>query len=403
MSSNCQQALDGVGVGIATSLRAVDCVANEMSGQAFGRLFAPGGAMVPALVTILTLFIAIYAILLMIGRTNLGIRALMPRMFTLGLVLTFATSWAAYQSVVWNLAIGGPDWLAGVLTGTQGSATITFADKLDVVFMAIQQASVAQQAGAAAGQGAAEISAFSPPGMMWLGTMLLLLGTVGVLVTARIALAILVGLGPIFVVMALFNGTRGLFTGWVKGVTMMALTPLFAVLGGGLMLELAIPILSALVSTPGEINPQAAVAFFLIGAVHVALMFMALKVAGTMVAGWQVFGLVPEKGEGRGGLSGLFGGGAQPAPVAAAAAPAAAGEASGGSQQRRIPAAAVMPVQAANDTGGAGTTTRETRIINQTSAGGQLSPLNPASPSRTRGIGNRFRSASNARLTEKRT
>ena len=30
------------------------------------------------------------------------------------------------------------------------------------------------------------------------------------------------------VVLALFNGTRGLFTGWLKGLTMMALAPLFA-------------------------------------------------------------------------------------------------------------------------------------------------------------------------------
>ena len=52
-------------------------------------------------------------------------------------------------------------------------------------------------------------------------------------------------LGPIFVVLALFPGTRGLFVGWLKGVVLMALAPLFAVLGGSLMLELAVPVLSA--------------------------------------------------------------------------------------------------------------------------------------------------------------
>ncbi|MBD3728989.1 MAG: type IV secretion system protein [Sphingomonadales bacterium] len=394
---SCQQALDGVGVGIANSLRAVDCVANEMSGQAFGRIFAPGGAMVPVLVTLLTLFVAGYAVLLLMGRTNLGIRALMPRMFTLGLVLTFATSWAAYQGVVWNLAIGAPDWLASLLTGTQGSATITFADKLDVVFMAIQQASEAQQAGNAGGP---EISAFSPPGLMWLGTMLLLLGTVGVLVTARIALAVLVGLGPIFVVMALFNGTRGLFTGWVKGVTMMALTPLFAVLGGGLMLELTVPVLSALVATPGQINPQAAVAFFLIGAVHVALMIMVLKVAGTMVSGWTVFGMVPDRSEASSG--GSFGSGAAGTGVPMMVQPAAT-EPQAPAPTRRIPVAAIPAISAANDTGGAGGggVRRETRIVQGASSPGQTGSLSQ-STSRARGIGSRFRSASSSRLLEKK-
>ena len=67
---------------------------------------------------------------------------------------------------------------------------------------------------------------------MWLSALLLLLGTVGVLVTARIALAVLLAVGPVFVVLALFPGTRGLFAGWLRGVVLTAVTPLFAVLGG---------------------------------------------------------------------------------------------------------------------------------------------------------------------------
>ena len=68
-----------------------------------------------------------------------------------------------------------------------------------------------------------------------------------------------------------------------------------AVLGGSVMLELAVPILGALTATPGQVDAQAGMAFFMIGAVHVALMVLVLKVAGAMVAGWSVFGLVPER------------------------------------------------------------------------------------------------------------
>ena len=140
-SQDCQQAAQEVGNGVAAALRGVDCVAGEASAQAFGKLFAPGGALGTTLTIVLTLYIAIFGFLLLTGRTNIGVRALVPRMMTLGLVLTFATSWVAYQSVVWNLAIGTPDYLAGILTGTQGSATDVFAQKIDVVFMAIQEAS----------------------------------------------------------------------------------------------------------------------------------------------------------------------------------------------------------------------------------------------------------------------
>jgi type IV secretion system protein VirB6 len=390
MSGACEAAAGELGNGVAAALRAVDCVAGEATAQAFGRLFAPGGSLVPVLTIVLTLYVAFFALSLLLGRSRLGVSALTPRMMTLGLVLTFATSWIAYQSMVWNMAVGGPDWLAGVLTGSQGSATQVFGQKIDVVFQAVQQATQGHDK---------DIGAFSPEGMVWLGAMLFLLGTVGVLVTARIGLAVLVALGPVFVVMALFGGTRGLFTGWLKGVVMLALTPLFAVLGGSVMLELAVPVLGRLTQSPGVVDAQAAMAFFLIGAVHVALMVMTIKVAGAMVSGWQVFGLAP-------GSAAREADDAPAARLAPAAivAPLAGGAAQPlGEPQRRIAVSAFATSSAANEnpSAAAAISHRTTRVVATANGGGQVSPLTPAT-SRTRGIGSRFR-APVPRSTEKLT
>jgi len=389
MSAACDQAAASVGNGVAAALQAVDCVAGETTAAAFGRLFAPGGALLSVLTILLTLYVAFFAINLLLGRASLGVRSLTPRMMTVGLVLTFVTSWVAYSSVVWNLAVGGPDQIATVITGSQGSATQVFAQKIDVVFQALQQASPGQAEGK-------DISAFSPEGMMWLGAMLFLLGTVGVLVTARIALAVLVAVGPVFVVLALFHGTRGLFTGWLKGLVMLALVPLFAVLGGSVMLELAVPILAELVRTPGQIDPQAAMAFLLVGAVHVALMIMVLKVAGTMVSGWRVFGLVAEKGE-RG-----EGGSAAAAMTVVPAATPAPSPPSAASVDRRIPVTAFATAPAANDAGAAGEGgRRDTRIVTQNIASASGQPVSVMTgTTRARGIGSRFRSPA-PRLSEK--
>ena len=376
-SQDCQQAAQEVGNGVAAALRGVDCVAGEASAQAFGKLFAPGGALGTTLTIVLTLYIAIFGFLLLTGRTNIGVRALVPRMMTLGLVLTFATSWVAYQSVVWNLAIGTPDYLAGILTGTQGSATDVFAQKIDVVFMAIQEASGNQS----------DFSAFSPQGMMWLGAMLFMLGTVGLLVTTKIALGILVALGPVFVVLALFNGTRGLFTGWLKGVVMCALAPLFAVLGGSIMLELSVPVLGALTANPGTVPAQAGMAFFMIGAVHVALMIMVFKVAGAMVSGWTVFGLVPsgEKGE----VSSTAAASPAAAPYQPLVQAQAATQAS--DHARRIDVSAVTTGAAANDRGAS--PQARTTTIYATAPGRAQESAAGVGPSRTMGIGSRFKPA----------
>ena len=386
-AATCQQAVEGVGNGVAASLHGVDCAAGQMAEAAFGRLFGTNGALLPALTILLTIYVALFAFALITGRSRIGINSMTSRLVTMGLVLTFATSWIAYQSVVWNLATGAPNELAAILTGTPGNATDVFAAKIDVVFQALVQASNGQSAD----------SAFSPPGLLWLGGTLILLGTVGILATSRIALAVLLALGPVFVVLALFQGTRGLFTGWLKGVVLLALAPLFAVLGGSLMLELAVPVLSALLASPGKIDPQAAMAFFMIGAVHAALMVLVMKVAGTMVSGWGVFGLANKTAAARGEAAS-----SPPAPAWAAPAASMAVDQARATPQapsRQIRLASATPV-AANDPGMASTTRRETRIVG---GGADHAPaLSGSSQSRVRGIGSRFRAVP-ARRSEKVT
>ena len=395
MTTSCDLVAEEMGTGVAAALTAVDCIASQVSEEAFNRLFGSDGQFSLALTILLTLYVAFFGISLMLGRSNLSVRAVIPKMMTIGLVLTFATSFAAFQAFFYSFVVGGPNYIAGILTDTGGAdATATFATKLDIVFLAVQQASTGQQ----------DINAFSPPGMMWLGAMLLLLGTVGLLVTARIGLALLLAVGPIFVVLALFNGTRGLFVGWLKGLVMLALAPLFAVVGGSIMLEIAVPILAALVAVPGQIDQQAAMAFFLVGAVHMALMFMVLKVATNMVAGWQVFGFaVPDKAvdpasEPRRAAS-------QPATAEIAANRAAPSVPAGSAlaAQRRVDVMRPGTI-AANDTGvSPAMTIRETKVYATSSATGQAGPPSQAA-SRTRGIGNRFRSVGQKKLkSETRT
>jgi hypothetical protein len=65
----------------------------------------------------------------------------------------------------------------------------------------------------------------SPAGLLNLSALMLLLGTVGVLIVARLALAALLALGPVFIILALFKGTRGLFEGWLKTAVLFAVVP----------------------------------------------------------------------------------------------------------------------------------------------------------------------------------
>lgn len=375
----CQDLAVNASAGVGPALSAVDCFANQTAANAFGRLFGTQGSLLPALTILLTLYIAFFAISLLTGRTRLGISALTPRMMTLGLVLTFATSWVAYQGVVWNLTVGSADQLAAILTGTDGSATAVFAEKLDLIFNAI--ATTASQAGQGAQAVPGGPGLATPTGLMWLAAIILLLGTVGVLVTARIALAILLAVGPVFVVMALFGGTRGLFVGWLRAMVMTAITPLFVVVGGSITLELMVPLVAGLANGV-EINGQAAIGLFLVACVHMALMIMAGRIGGTMVAGWSVFGL---SGQSSAELESPA-----PTPVVHAENPTAVAAAqAAASRERTILAPAA-------EQGGATAPTasshRETRVVS--AATPQFNPSLPPLPAqRARGVGSRFRAA----------
>lgn len=245
MTGPCQS-LTGAPASIAQGLRAIDCTSGVAIETAFGRFFGPAGMLGGALTIVLTLYVALIAFKLLTGRGGLSMAALTPRMLGLGLVLTFATSWIAYQTVALNLALGAPDELARILIGTKGNATMVFADRLDAIFNAITSAASSAQQPVPGGV----LSPSDPPAtaadLLWLAALMLLLGTVGVLLVAKVALAVLLALGPIFIILALFGGTRGLFEGWLKTVVMLALTPLFAVLLGGGTIALIGPMVDQL-------------------------------------------------------------------------------------------------------------------------------------------------------------
>ena len=279
--------------GVADALGKVDCLASDATAVSFGRLFGEHGSFQTALTIILTLYVALLAFNLLTGRSALKVSVLTPRMMTLGLVLTFATSWIAYQSVVWNLATGAPDEIASVLVGTKGSATTIFAQQLDNVFNAITDAATAVTPAvtpAAPGIPAAVAvpTLASPANILSIAGLILLLGTVGVLVVCRLALAALLIIGPVFIVLALFDGTRGLFEGWLKSVAMFALVPLLTVVMGSGALVAINPMVAGLGAGGAPIELKSAVSILVASIIYVALMLVVFKVAGTLTKGWRM-------------------------------------------------------------------------------------------------------------------
>ncbi len=285
--TGCPAILQG-DAGVAAGMNALDCQINAVVTLGYGRMFAPGGVFGATLTSLLTLYVAFIAFGLITGRTRLTLPSMTPKVLTLGLILTFVTAWPAYQAVVYGLLTKGPDQIASAFLGGQagGGATRAFADRLDGLFE--QMTDVAQAVSSQGQANAPNVQAAIK--LTWASALILLISTAGLLIVSRIVLAVLLALGPVFIVLALFARTRGLFEGWLKTATALAFTPMLLVLGGSGVLAALSPVIAAIADDPtaaiGEMRP---ILILFLGSVIYALLLAALVwTAVSLTRGWSL-------------------------------------------------------------------------------------------------------------------
>ena len=270
---------------LSASLVTLDCQVNAAVATGYGRLFGQEGRFVAVLTLVLTIYVAILALGLITGRTRLRLSAMTPRVLALGLVLTFATAWPAYQTVVYGLLTRGPDQIASAFMGGNSGATLAFAQRLDTMsgrFMDLAQALQSQ------GQSTPNLQIAIK--LVWSSALLLMLSTAGLLVVARLVLAVLLALGPLFMVFALFEGTRGLFEGWLKTAVAFALAPMLIVLGGaGVMATLA-PMIDGMLEDPGAAvaGMQPILLLFVGAVIYAGTLFAMLLTAIGLTRSWRL-------------------------------------------------------------------------------------------------------------------
>jgi type IV secretion system protein VirB6 len=273
---------------VADMLRVVDCQTHNAVAEGYGRLFGAGGAFGAVLTAGLTLYVAFFAYRLLLGRGGLSLSVLTPRVLILGLVLTFATSWPAYQAMVFDLLTKGPEEIASVVIGGDAAAAHGFVAYLDKLF-----ARLSEVAAQLAGDKEANVAAagmLTPAAMIQHSAMILLFGTMGVLVVAKIVLAMLLAVGPIFILLALYAGARGLFEGWLRSAMLFALAPLLTILVGWAGLTMLSPIIAAITTPGAPVPPRLPMMLFAGSIIYAALLLVAFRTAVSVTAGWKLPG-----------------------------------------------------------------------------------------------------------------
>lgn len=283
---------------LGDALFSIDCRLDGLVEGGYAHLFAAGGMFQLVLTAALTIYIAIVAYGLLFGRLSLTIGAMAPKLITIGLVLTFATSWPAYQRVIFDVFTRGPDQIVSAFGGQSTGATAGFAlrlqqavDRLSDAADQVEAAESAQPVPAAGG--ASQFSIPPATRAAWClrsAGFVLMLGSIGVLVISRVLLTALLAVGPVFIVLGLFPVTRGLLEGWLRTSLMFALAPMVTVLSGSLGLMMIEPMLAAVAADPTAMadGSQLPITLVLVALINGALMLMGLFATSKLSQGLRL-------------------------------------------------------------------------------------------------------------------
>lgn len=165
----------------------------------------------PIFHSLMIIWIAIWGYLAMMGQTNEPLKDGFFRILRLTFIIALGLTLGTYVGLVVDFLSKGPEEIASVITGAPSTS---LGPTLDTLYIKVFQLTDAcwDKAGILKGNFGMYFIGFA---VMILGTGLLL--TVAFfLISAKIMTAVLLGIGPIFIVMLLFKGTQRFFESWLS-------------------------------------------------------------------------------------------------------------------------------------------------------------------------------------------
>ncbi len=175
------------------------------------------------------LFVTITGYLLLSGRISMSVTEIFNRLWKFGLVITFLLFAGPMEIFVYGLLKGGPEAIGAWLLSAQG-LDVNNANSLvdDIWTKGIDATTTVWSTG-----GWNNIGPYFLSLIIAFVTLSLTIVTALIAVLTKIAVAVLLALGPFFILSLFFESTKAFFEGWIKQVLTFALLPvlLYSVIG----------------------------------------------------------------------------------------------------------------------------------------------------------------------------
>jgi type IV secretion system protein VirB6 len=292
-------------------LNYVDCQAQAVGQSGYQALASPGSGMAMALTGMLTIFVALFGYRMIFGQTP-DLRDAVVAVVKIGVVLVLATSWPVFRTLAYDVAMHGPAELAaniGQPAGLPGSAggligrlqgvdnglaellilgTGKPPNQDEIVGPTQPLTPQQQQQQYQHLQQLQQRPKWDPARdatMLAQARTLYLTGAIAAFASVRMIGGLLLALGPLFALFLLFDTTRGLFEGWVRGVAGAALGALATAIVLGVQLALMEPwLMEILAERQADIPTPSVPVELLVMTLVFALTLVAVLIATARVA-----------------------------------------------------------------------------------------------------------------------
>lgn len=215
----------------------------------------------PIFTSLLIIWITIWGFSLILGRTQESLGDGVVRVIKISFIITLGLTVGIYNSVVVSFIQGFPETIAGVLI----TGSYTSSGALDSLYLKVFQS--AKSAFDAAGIWNGNVGMyFIAAGIIAVGIWLVLV-TGSLILLSQLAMAVLLGLGPIFIIMLLFNSTQRFFESWLSMLINFALILILATAIGALIIELADTYMDSTSGVPTFGGAATMVVVFLFGVI----------------------------------------------------------------------------------------------------------------------------------------
>ncbi len=268
--------------GLAARLLAdTDCQAFGLVERGYAALADPTGPVSAALTSLMVIAVALFGYRLLLGR-GLMLSDAVGLAIKLGVVLLIAGSFAAWSTLAYDTLARAPTRIAQALVAASGAPEPLVG--LQSAIDRLDQAGIGWRTRA----GIASPFVGGPPATAMtlnVSAILLTLSTIGLLVAARVVLALLLSLAPVMAGFLLFRSTRGLAEGWLRAMIAAAFVPIAVLVLFAVELAILNPMLARMLAQQATGNFDAAsVTPIGLIAVVFTLAILAAVLAGATIA-----------------------------------------------------------------------------------------------------------------------